>query len=406
MRPNSEWVSGHTRARPGQVEDHEARRRPDARKPRQSRATAQERGHGQVGTVVAVLWDGGAARWPGTLGRAETDRGDDHTAARGRVGAGSSAAMRSRRAAAVIAPAPTRPVGTALQRAGLRVALTAVQELLVLTRNPWKKPAATLLARVHRCISWFGVHGVSPLRVPQSRQGQEMVSVNGSQRVMPSAPATSSPGPDQATPGNHVSGGKPLRGGRERGTASWAAAITEQCGGGDQRTTTRARARREHLPGGTACRTRKIRARANTRRLSQGRRAPSRRRRRHARAKPATSPRNVLAVDRSPDQLRRLARDGEGRAVHVADLGRLGEQGQRSGGQPGHGMMAKADQQEPLRKEARTMALARVAVTPEGQDRPLQCRRAETTGSGRAPGCLTARGGVTDQAEDRGCRAP
>ncbi len=86
-----------------------------------------------------------------------------------------------------MAPAPTRPATCDFAPA---CSATAVRDPLVLTGNPWNRPAATLAAPIP-IISWSP--SISwPLRAA-NEDAVEIVSVSDT-RAIPNAPSASVPG--------------------------------------------------------------------------------------------------------------------------------------------------------------------------------------------------------------------
>ena len=100
-----------------------------------------------------------------------------------------------------IAKAPTRPVTWVFAPA---CSATAVRDPLVLTGNPWKRPAARFAAPMP--IISFSPSISSPLRAAND-DAVEIVSVSET-RAIPNAPAANSPMSDSLMSGT-VKGGNP-----------------------------------------------------------------------------------------------------------------------------------------------------------------------------------------------------
>ena len=211
----------------------------------------------------------------------------------------------------VIAPAPTSPVTWVLAPA---CSATAVREPLVLTGKSLEEARRAMLAAPIPIISRFPSTSW-PVRAANADE-VEIVSVSDT-TAMPIAPATSSARSDSATLGN-VNGGKPLGQWADQGDA--VVGQVEGVGGQD-------RDDHRHQHGGD------LGDQPLEHEDQDQAEQTDRERRRHRLAvgQPLDEADRLgdepVGVDREAEQLGELAdQDREGEPVHVADLGRLGQQ--------------------------------------------------------------------------------
>ena len=209
-----------------------------------------------------------------------------------------------------MAAAPTRPVSWVLAPFW---AATAVRDPLVLTGNPWKKPAAIFAAPTP--IISRSPSTSAPVRAANA-DAVEIVSVNDT-TTMPSAPAASSQTSSSGTVGT-VNGGNPWGIGPTTVTP-WSFRSNRFTAAIASTTATRTPGMR----GSTRWKPR-IRTRLAT---PTARAAPAVSPSAMPRSEPGRLVDQAVGVDREAEELGQLAHDdGESQAVHVADLGRLGQE--------------------------------------------------------------------------------
>ena len=286
-----------------------------------------------------------------------------------------------------ITAAPTRPVSWVFAPAR---SATAVREPLVLTGKPVNRPAATLAAPMPT-ISWFA-RTSWPVR-PANADEVEIVSASET-TAMPIAPATSSGRSASSTRGI-VNGGRPL------GSTPTRLDARGRRGPGPPPAPSR-RPPRPARPAPSAGTRPEDHHHGDAEQPDADRRGHgvSRGDALHERLRLGDEP---VRVGREAEQLRQLAdEDRQGEAVHVADLGRLGQQ---VGDEAEAGARADEHERADHQREHRRVGdgRGRVAVgRRERQDR----RRDHRAERGVRPEDEDPRrpeDRVGDQAQDRTC---
>ena len=290
-----------------------------------------------------------------------------------------------------MATAPTTPVSWILAPA---CSATAVRDPLVLTGKPWKRPAARLAAPMP-IISWLASTSW-PVRAANADE-VEMVSVSDTS-VMPSAPGHQQrTGRPSSTLGT-VNGGKPwgsvadqrhalARRGRRRRRPRWPPTTATSTPGTLGATLAEHQDDRPGRPRPTASAAATV--------------SPS--------ATPSTKPRELVdeavGVDGEAEELGQLAhQDREGEPVHVADLGRLGEQvGDEAELADAGADHADGDEDRQHRRERDR--LRRIAVGADQREDRRRDHRPERRVRAEDEDARRPEHGVAEQAHDRGVEA-